>query len=78
VNDLWADASDLDVQVDDVLRVKKDAYRTDAGRLHNGRLVKVVEIREGDIYVTTIDYKTPHIASARHPAYKLEKKIAAI
>jgi hypothetical protein len=78
MNDLWEDASALDVNVDDVLRVKKDAYKTDAGRLHNGRLVKVVDIKDGDIYVTTIDYKTPHIHSARHPAYKLEKKIAAI
>jgi hypothetical protein len=78
MNDLWEDASSLEIKIDDVLRVKKDAYGTDAGRLHNGRLVKVVEVKDGDIYVTTIDYKTPHIPSARHPAYKLEKKIASI
>ena len=78
MNDLWEDASALEVNVDDILRVKKDAYKTDAGRLHNGRLVKVVDIKDGDIYVTTIDYKTPHIQSARHPAYKLEKKIVTV
>lgn len=74
----WEDAVNLTISVGDVLRVKNNAYTTDAGKLHNGRLVKVTDIKDGDIYVTTIDYKTPHIQSARHPAYKLEKKIVTV
>lgn len=75
---VWEDAVNLTISIGDVLRVKNNAYTTDAGKLHNGRLVKVTNIKDGDVYVTTIDYKLPHVTSARHPMYKLEKKLVTI
>jgi len=75
---LWCNASDLLVVEGDVLRVRHDAYKTSAGRIHNGRLVRVVDIVNGDVIVSSIDMKLPYIAAARHAAYRLEKKIAEI
>lgn len=71
---LWEDVYPGKIHVGDILRVKLDAYSTDAGRLHNGRLVVVTEVNGGDVYVKTIDYKQPYIKLARHSPYKLEKR----
>jgi hypothetical protein len=71
----WESVNPLTVCVGDVLRVKLDAYRSDAGKIHNGRIVKVNQIKDGDVYVTTVDYKSPHIQTARHSPYVLERAV---
>lgn len=70
----WVEVSVEDLRVGDLLRVKRDAYLTDAGTLHNGRTVQVTKIADGDVYVKTIDKNGPEIHEARHPPYKLEKE----
>jgi hypothetical protein len=78
VNSIWKDISALDVSVGDTVRVKTDAYRTAVGDIHNGRLVRITDIKDGDIHVTTIDLKLPYISGARHAAYRLEKKVVEL
>ena len=68
----WREISINQINVGDTLRVKKDAYKTDAGYLHNGRMVQVTRIDSGDVYVKTVDNKIPEVTEARHPPYKLE------
>lgn len=70
----WQEVQRKDVIVGEILRVKHDAYSTDAGVFHNGRLVEVIKVDNGDVYVRTIDKQTPEIHEARHPHYKLERQ----
>jgi hypothetical protein len=72
----WIDVSSQSISPGDVLRVKNDAYSSSAGKIHNGRLVRVHEVKDGDVRVATIDLKTPHILDARHAPHRLEKKVS--
>lgn len=74
-NDAWVDVDPFSLTPGEVLRVKTNAYATDAGTLHNGRLVEVLRVESGDVYVKTVDEIAPEIHEARHPPYKLEKRI---
>lgn len=74
---VWQDVTGTDLKAGDVLRVKHEAYASNAGKLHNGRLVKVINVEDGDVHVTTIDMKLPFIARARHAAYRLERKVVS-
>lgn len=78
VNTLWADVSASDLKTGDVLRVKVDAYKTAAGKIHNGRLVRVIDVKDGDVHVTTIDLRLPYVSGARHAPYRLEKKVVEL
>jgi hypothetical protein len=71
----WVDIDPSGIEPGQVLRVKRNAYATDAGALHNGRMVEVLRVISGDVYVKTVDEITPEIHEARHPPYKLEKRI---
>lgn len=71
----WVDVSCETLSIGEIVRVKLDAYSTNSCLFHNGRLVKVTNISGGDVYVTSIDYKTPFIKTARHSPYKLEKAV---
>ena len=71
----WQDVETTSVSTGDVLRVKQDAYFGAAGSTHNGRIVKVLDVKDGDVHVTSIDLRLPYIANARHAAYRLEKKV---
>jgi len=74
----WVDVSAQTIKQGDVLRVKLDAYATSAGKMHNGRLVRVREVKDGDVRVHTIDLKTPHINDARHAPHRLERKVSVL
>jgi len=71
----WIDVQTSAISSGDILRVKLDAYKSDVGKLHNGRLVKVLMVKDGDVHVTSADYKLPYLANSRHAAYKLERKV---
>lgn len=71
----WADVDCMSLSVGDILRVKFDAYQTSVGKIHNGRLVRVIEVKDGDVHVVTADYKLPYLPRARHAPYRLEKKV---
>lgn len=63
------------LQVGDTVRVRSDAFSGEAGRVHNGRIGRVVAKRSGDIIVKHIDGIEPSRDDARYPAASLEKKV---
>lgn len=67
-----------DIRIGDILRVKLDAYTGSAAEHHNGRLVRVLERKDGDVVTSTIDMKMPYFACTRHAPYRLERKIAQL
>jgi signal peptidase I len=71
----WVDVESMTINVGDILRVKHDAYDSKVGNIHNGRIVRVIEVKDGDVHVTTADYKTPYLSRARHAPYRLERKV---
>lgn len=64
------------VKIGDVVRVKQNAYSGSTGKIHNGRLCEVVDIRDGDVVVKSIDNVLPTLTSTYHPPYNLEKKVS--
>lgn len=63
------------LQVGNTVRVRSDAFSGPAGRVHNGRVGRVVAKRSGDIIVKTTDGKSPTLDGAHYPPSALEVKI---
>lgn len=55
-----------------IVRVSPSAYVGNLGRIHNGRLVKVVARRWGNIIVDSVDGKMPELRSAHYPSNVLQ------
>lgn len=75
VDELWAALKPGNVVVRDQVRVKADAYRDEAGRLHNGRRGVVIAIRHGDIIIKYDDGKHPPFDGVHHSPHSLEKRV---
>ena len=71
----WVPVKPGNIRVAEVVRVKVDAYRGDTGKVHNGRVCKVVAIRSGDIIVNSIDDKEPRLESVHHSPFALDKQV---
>lgn len=71
----WVPAQPGQLSVTDVVRVKLDAYSGSLGRLHNGRICKIVAIRYGDIVVKSVDNKDPVLEGAHYSPHSLEKLV---
>ncbi len=65
----------FNVQVGNTVRVRKNAFEGAAGRMHNGRVGRVVAKRSGDIIVRSTDGKLPFLDSAHYPPSSLELKV---
>ena len=50
-----------------IVRISPTAFQGNLGRIHNGRLVKVVARRWGDIIVDSVDGKNPELRGAHYP-----------
>lgn len=73
---VWAPAMRGFLSVGDTVRVKADAYKSDASVLHNGRPGTIVAIRYGDIIVRYTDGLEPNPdLGVRHFPDALEKRI---
>lgn len=59
----------------DVVRVRHDAFKGDAGKMHNGRIGRVLDKRSGDIIVRSTDDKLPFLDGAHYPASALELRV---
>ena len=69
----WEPARPGALVVRDWVRVKSDAYKGDAGLLHNGREGVIVAMRYGDIHVRYDDkHGTSH--PIKHSPHALEKR----
>ncbi len=51
-----------------IVRISPTAFQGNLGRIHNGRLVKVVARRWGDIIVDSVDGKNPELRGAHYPS----------
>jgi hypothetical protein len=71
----WIDAQPGQLKVTDIVRVKSDAYDGSLGRMHNGRIGRIVGIRYGDIVVKTIDGKEPVLEGAHYSPHILDKLV---
>ena len=71
----WVAAQPGKLKVTDIVRVKADAYDGDLGKIHNGRIGRIVGIRYGDIVVKMIDGKQPHIEGAHYSPHLLDKLV---
>ena len=72
---VWEEVNPGELQLGDEVRVSHAAYSSyDVGRLHNGRLCRVIGLQNGDVVVETIDGRHPPLKKVHHPAYKLERK----
>ncbi len=65
----------FNVQVGHTVRVRKDAFSGEAGRLHNGRVGRVLAKRSGDIIIRTTDDKQPYLDGAHYPPSALELRV---
>lgn len=64
------------IQVGDTVRVRRDAFKDAAGRVHNGRVGRVLAKRSGDIIVRSTDGQIPYLDAAHYPPSALELKIS--
>jgi hypothetical protein len=63
------------LRVGDTVRVRKDAFTGDAGKVHNGRVGRVTAKRSGDIIVRSTDDRQPYLDGAHYPPSALELKV---
>ena len=60
----------------DKVRVLQDAFDEETlSRIHNGRVCVVLDAKDGDIIVASIDDRLPRLTDTRYPYYKLEKAV---
>lgn len=72
----WTDVTISNVSVDDLVRVKLDAYANHiVGDIHNGRLCRVVSVADGEVVVRSVDQQLPVLTETRHSPYALEKEV---
>ena len=71
----WIQAHAVNTKVGDIVRVKDDAFSTQLGMTHNGRLCEVLEIRGGDFIVKSVDNKKPVLKRTFYSPNILEKRV---
>jgi hypothetical protein len=71
----WEFVSANKFSVGDVVRVKIDAYSGDVGDIHNGRLGAVINVKNGDVVIKSIDGILPELHETHHSPNVLEKRV---
>lgn len=75
----WIDLRPGQVRVTDIVRAKVDAFRGDTGRIHNGRVGRVVAIRSGDIIVDmNDDSNLPKLKGVHYSPFMLDKRVPRV
>lgn len=69
----WTDVTASNIAVGDMVRVKLNSYSGVVGEIHNGRYCEVLDVRDGDVVVCSIDGLTPILSETHHSPYVLEK-----
>jgi hypothetical protein len=69
----WETVTPGRVHTRDTVRVKRDAYSDDVGRMHNGRRGRVIGVRYGDIIIKYEDGRQPPFEAVHHAPAKLER-----
>lgn len=75
-NESWVQCvSGGQTRVGDVVRIKHNAYKSEAGVIHNGRVGKVTGIRSGDVIFRSTDGLEPFLDNTHHSFQALEKRV---
>lgn len=70
----WVSVHTRNVRPGDIVRVRLDAYSGSVGGMHNGRICQVLEVRDGDVIVKSVDEKLPILTATHHSPTSLEKE----
>jgi dimeric dUTPase (all-alpha-NTP-PPase superfamily) len=73
----WTDVMTNSIVIGDMVRVKLHSYSGVVGEIHNGRYCEVLDIRDGDVIVSSIDGLTPSLSETHHSPNVLEKMVIA-
>lgn len=70
----WREARIGQIRPGDKVRVMRDAYEgEEIGRIHNGRVCEVLEVKDGDVICRSIDDREPVLEGAHYAPYRLEQ-----
>lgn len=73
--EVWVDIIPGQVKVADTVRVRAEAFEGKTGQMHNGRVGRIVAIRNGNIIVKSTDGKNPILDGVHYSPYNLEKRV---
>jgi acetoin utilization protein AcuC len=70
----WFPALIGQIKPGEKVRVMRDAYRSEPlDKIHNGRFLEVIEVKDGDVICTSIDDRLPTLNGTHYPPYHLEQ-----
>jgi hypothetical protein len=72
---LWAETNARELRPGDTARVKADAYGGDLAPIHNGRILEVILVKDGDVITKSVDNRRPKLDGAHYSPFKLEKRL---
>ena len=61
------------IKAGDIVKVSSNAFNGKLGEMHNGRIVKVIEVSSGDVIVESVDNKNPVLMETYYPITVVEK-----
>ena len=68
----WKPATPGQIKPGDTVRVLLDAFKSEVGEIHNGRIGEVVKVEFGDVIVNSIDSRLPKLEGAHYSPHHLE------
>lgn len=74
-DEVWVEAKPGSLVIRDIVRVKSDAYKGNAGIQHNGKVGVIVAMRYGKIRVRYDDAEPNSAPFIEHAHYALEKRV---
>jgi hypothetical protein len=74
-DEIWVPVLMGTIQRGDTVRVKSDAYSGASGKVHNGRVGRVVGARSGDVIFKSTDNVAPALEGTHYRPDLLEKRI---
>jgi acetoin utilization protein AcuC len=70
----WRPARIGQIRPGDKVRVLRDAFDSaELGRIHNGRVCEVLEVKDGDVICRSTDDRTPVLKASHYAPYLLEE-----
>lgn len=74
-DEIWIEAKPGSLVIRDIVRVKSDAYKGNAGIIHNGKEGVIVSMRYGKIRVRYNDFGADSPPFIEHSVQALEKRV---
>jgi hypothetical protein len=72
---LWAETNARELAPGDTVRVKANSFKLPIVKaIHDGRILQVHCVKNGDVVANSIDNKTPILEGAHYSPFHLEKR----